>query len=517
MAQFGFELYTLLQSTHDGHFVFIPDSVGEIFNFGRPVALVSGSEDGTSLPVPYVFTDVLAESLGNATFKASPITKINGVDAAEYLLEWSQYGSLQDRDALYNNVFYQLAVVSLGPVSGHMGTFTGGGRGRWIYPGPTTKLEFKNGTVVDYTNFAKILTNFTGINSGADLYRLKFTTTPGAEPKSVTAAEPVNIPAPGYPPPVIAESQNLIRGYYLNEPGYEDVAVLAVPSFVSDDDSEIPFQDVGTQFLAEARAAGKTKLVIDLSANGGGTILQGYDLFVKLFPSLEPYAAADRFPAFESTDLLGQIFSKLSATVPRTLDQTNETVAALNSDVVSTPFNYRTDMTTDGKPFRSWHAKYGPDASYGGDRWTNLFRWNLSDVLTPLNSGGIYITGYGPNETGTPPQPFAAENVIVMTDGYCASTCTIFSELMRKVAGVKYVAMGGRPIEGNIQAIGGVKGSNDLPWDYIQYLVQAAYSYSSPADRAYFDTTELADYSSTIPFQRQAPSTAININFRDGK
>lgn len=55
----------------------------------------------------------------------------------------------------------------------------------------------------------------------------------------------------------------------------------------------------------------------------------------------------------------------------------------------------------------------------------------MSDVLTPLNSGGIDISGYL-NRSNITTQPFKAENIVVVTDGYCASTCTIFSELMRQ-------------------------------------------------------------------------------------
>lgn len=57
-------------------------------------------------------------------------------------------------------------------------------------------------------------------------------------------------------------------------------------------------------------------------------------------------------------------------------------------------------------------------------------------------------------------QPFKAEDIVIVYDGYCASTCTIFSELMRQQAGVKTIALGGRPNKDIIQAVGGVKGTN---------------------------------------------------------
>jgi hypothetical protein len=112
--------------------VYVPDVVGTVFNWARPVPLVSVSADGKALPKPYVYADILAESYGNSTFTPSAITKINGQEAAEFLENWSQRGSLQDRDALYNNVFYELATVSLGPTGSGIGTFAGSGRGKWV-------------------------------------------------------------------------------------------------------------------------------------------------------------------------------------------------------------------------------------------------------------------------------------------------------------------------------------------------------------------------------------------------
>lgn len=90
------------------------------------------SADGKELPKPYVYADVLAESIGDVSYKPSAVTKINGEDANDFLEDWSQRGSLQDRDALYNNVFYELATVSLGPTGSGIGTFAGSGRGKWV-------------------------------------------------------------------------------------------------------------------------------------------------------------------------------------------------------------------------------------------------------------------------------------------------------------------------------------------------------------------------------------------------
>lgn len=247
------------QFAHDGHFVYYPDSVAGIFSWGRTTPLVSVSIDGVSVPEVYVYADVLAASFGNASFTPSPLTQIDGQNSTEFLLNWSQYGSLQDRDALWNNLFYTLAQVALGASGTGTGTFSGGGRGNKIYPGPTTTLTFANGTTVTNTNFARVLVPFNGTSSGEDIYR-NFFAVPGGEPQnayelaqstsassamptsmnmtstSTTAAatsSTTSIPAPGYPSPLVRQASNQNSGYFLEGEGYDDVAVLVSTSLTS--------------------------------------------------------------------------------------------------------------------------------------------------------------------------------------------------------------------------------------------------------------------------------------------
>ncbi|KAE9975034.1 hypothetical protein EG328_003510 [Venturia inaequalis] len=509
---FGFALYTLLQSTHDGHLSYVPDTVGRVFQWGRPVPLVSVSEDGEKLPAIFVYADILAASQ-NESFKPSPLTKINGQDAITFMQNWIEIGSLQDRDALWNNAFYNLASISLGSSGTGTGTFSGGGRGRWVYPGAKTELNFANGSTASYTNYARVLRPLKGIVTGEDLAKIYFNyanatatfnlrTPPAPTPTATTPAQ-TPIPAPGYPTPIFREPKNAIGGYYLDNVAYADVAVLSVPSF----DGYAEFQQVGQNFLAKAVADGKKKLVIDVAANGGGIILQGYDLFKQLFPLIDPYAAGDRFRAHESFDLIGQFVSNISGYYPRSLDIEDETIL----DLVASTSNYRSDLDpTTNAHFLSWPDKYGPE-THQGDTFTKLLRWWLSDPLTSWNSGETEVTGYG---IPAGPQPFDASNIVIVYDGYCASTCTIFSELMRKLAGVQTIAMGGRPNDNIIQAVGGTKGTNNYPWNYIFSLVKSVYNYSTPAQQTTYDGTVLATYNSVLPFARAVGSP--NVNARDG-
>ncbi|PVH98463.1 peptidase S41 family protein-like protein [Periconia macrospinosa] len=515
---FGWALYTLIQSAHDGHFTYVPDTVSSFFTWGRRVPLVSVSEDGEKLPAIFAFQDVLGLQFKNISYTPSPVTQIDGVSATEFLENWSQFGSLQDRDALYNNVFYELAQVSLGSDGSGTGTFTGGGRGRFAYPGATTTLTFANGTSYTMENYANVWQTFRGIQTGEDLASKFLTyTASAASAASVASTKTIHTAAgddnpqtpemPGYPVPVVAGPAGIINGYYIEGSGHEDVAVLQINNFVNSDYYEEPFQQTSQQFFAKALADGKTKLIIDVQANGGGTILQGYDLFKQLFPSLDPYGA-NRWRYTEGADLIGQAYSAYIADAPRR-ESGNYT---LTSAQVSS-FDYHTDMTVDGKPFSSWEEKVGPH-EVNGDEYTTLARWNLSDPLIHY-FGGINITGYGPLSNVTGPAKFKPESIVLLTDGYCASTCSIFSEFMTKQGGVKTIALGGRSNRNKVQAVGGVKGVNSLSWSYIQAAAENARDLAPPSLKEKINSSVLAtEYTKNLVFNRAA--TSPNLNVRDG-
>jgi hypothetical protein len=292
------------------------------------------------------------------------------------------------------------------------------------------------------------------------------------------------------------------------------VAVLSVPSFVGLLGADASFQETATNFIAAAVAAGKTKLVIDVSANGGGSIFQGYSLFKNLFPSLDPYGAT-RFRAHEAFNIMGETVSAAAGPKYPWDNLTAVVLGVANSTVLddfySTPFDYRADLDINGKDFTSWAEKYGPH-EYNGDLFTSIIRWNLSDPVD-ADAAGIIVDGYQ-NRTNIPPsQPFAAEDIVIVYDGYCASTCTIFSEFMTAQAGIKTVAIGGRPQHGIMQAVGGAKGRNDYTWTTIYILANDTFTLGTPAQRTKWAGTELGQYS-TLPFRRGLPGAAVNV--RDG-
>ncbi|KAK4497275.1 hypothetical protein PRZ48_011725 [Zasmidium cellare] len=520
--QFGFDLYEAFQKTHDGHFVLYPDSVAEVFTWSRRTPLVSVSVDGVSIPEVYVYQDILDRVAGNASYTPSPLTLINERNSTEFLLEWAQNGNLHDPDALWNDMFYQLQATSIGAPGNGIGTFSGGGRGRFIYPGANTTLTFANGSSSTYENFARVLPSFENITSGADLYKELFTppsrkaakklaTSSTTKSSSTTTSTPTTTtPAPGSPTPIIRQEANLNSGYFLDGEEYDDVAVLSVASFVGSETDGISFQAVNTHFLERAIAENKTKLIIDLSANGGGNLLQAYDLFIQLFPHTKPYVGG-RYRVHEAFDLIGREISYLSGLVNRSLDL-NDTIRGY----VSSPLNYRSDIDSNGHNFQSWEEKVGPQLLGPQlDTFTPIYQLNLSDALGPDRAGGINVTGFG-NRTNISERKFRPENIVMVTDGVCASTCAIFSEFMRQQAGVKTISLGGRPNRDITQAVGGVKGTIIMKFSNVLGIARVPLKYQYIHSAEFYNNTALGDYNDLFSHRTKAAAVNGGDGFRQG-
>jgi len=416
---FQAELYATFNRVHDGHFRFFPDLLSKALIFSRPVSLVSVSKDGVATPKIYEKNDIIAyNAAGNRTLP-SELTKINDEDVVTFLENWAQLGPLQDPDAQYNNVFYEMAFDAQ-QYEAYAGYFGGSGRFGLIYPGPETTLEFANGTKRVFENQASVIGNFSRIVDGTSFY-FRFCTGPHLQRTNSNITYPFPQPPPlppvglsppfGYPNPVIVSGDTQVSGYYLNDESngtYSDVAVLSMLSFAPN--FPIEFQSVVQTFIQKARENGKTKLVIDLSGNGGGTILVGYDTFRQLFPSITQDGFT-RFREHEAFNILSEQLSLYSTKFDSSTADAEHVFAYLS------PPNYHYDLNETNKPFISHADKFAP-RRFNDDEFTANMRWNLNDPLTTTNSTwgvGMDITGYGYRQNFT--QPFDALDIIMVYDG----------------------------------------------------------------------------------------------------
>ena len=212
---------------------------------------------------------------------------------------------------------------------------------------------------------------------------------------SLHSAPPYRLPSSGsarYPKPVLRHPHDLIRGYYLSETGFHDVAVLQVPLFERSVENS-DFLQTAVDFVRGAATDGKSKMVIDLSGNNGGDITQGFNLFRLFYPD-QPLYSATRFRATELIDLVGQVLSQ-------DFD--------LNGlDTRDSPLVFQDAVTPDQQgSFASWKDLYGPHEILGANMSSLYAIYNLSATSTEDDP----IRGYGGKHT---PQVFKTENIVVV-------------------------------------------------------------------------------------------------------
>ena len=310
-------------------------------------------------------------------------------------------------------------------------------------------FKFSNGTTVAVKTQVITKMHLNNITDGETLHDsieapdASITTADSSQTASVVPSSATSEPTvEGYPYPVVKNSAGNIAGYFLNNTGYQDTAVLVVTAFISDvsgdDGSSIEeFKKVAVDFIQKSRSLNKTKLIIDVQGNGGGAIYSGYDLFYQLFPNTSStIVQRDRLTSY----LLWM-----------TRYGTNQTITS--------------NLDPKGQRFPDNNAYLGPQ-TIAGDNYTNAYIANFSDPQ-------VALLWTGPVQPRPSEPPFLPDNIIILTDGQCASTCATFTGLATRRAGVKTIAFGGRPLHLPMQAIGGTKGPIRISGKDIQAQVVA--------------------------------------------
>jgi hypothetical protein len=250
----------------------------------------------------------------------------------------------------------------------------------------------------------------------------------------------------GYPTPYVKHSLNTVAGYFLDDPAYSDTAVLTILSFlpvgfdlanlVDLDIVEFVYEarEVIVSFFAAAKESGRDKLIIDLSANGGGSVLLAREIYRLLFPDGK-FTLYDRYPTNDA--IQAAVHADYPSFVGEMID-------------LSWPVGPHKVDLVDSENF------LGPYTA-AGQNVTAPFTFNAT---VPYDEG-IYLNGFEPDSRDTPiPEAvFAPENMLIITDGTCASACAIVAGLLTRNHGVRTLAFGGRATHLPMQAIGGVKGT----------------------------------------------------------
>jgi hypothetical protein len=382
----------------------------------------------------------------------------------------------------------------------------------WFYPGEGFEVTFANSSTRLFNNFALLPAAYreawARVTDGNDFYAMFVDPSTAVIVETPTKRkrdlERRTLPT-SYPQPEIEHpSEDIPLGGFFLDGDVGDIAVLTMNTFsTSTTQDGINFQRLVEEFLNYAVAQGKTKLIVDVSSNGGGSLLLGYDVFKQLFPSIEPDIGS-RVRMNAGVEIMGEQFGRIDyqAAASGVLNGSGVTGA----DIYTSNIHWSGNVAADGKtPFTSWDDMNGP-VQINGSPYSELLRYNFAD---PNLWEGWEISGYG-SRTGLK-QYFKPEDIVVVHDGYCASTCAIFSDLMRRQGGVRSYALGGRPQTGPMQPVGGTKGSLLMSWELM-----AAYI-DSILTSGFAETKEqLVSWANTLPQAWPIMFTNFpSVNFRN--
>ncbi|EPS41573.1 hypothetical protein H072_4525 [Dactylellina haptotyla CBS 200.50] len=480
---FELKLRNIIASANDGHLTATMGGLLAI-QFDSPFNIVSVSKDGVRMPE--IFQGIINQK-GELEATGSAIIGIDGLNVTEYLNKIAFGTGLQSPDARFNG---------LSPSKGRTGQVQGDGffRHRRRYPGKDGfSVRFANGTTQDYQFTASIAGNFANVTDANSFYdvfvkggqMLASAPNPrcgkdgvlsrvGRIGKKVNAWRehtPISPPQVGLKPEM-TDKGGIFAGYFLKS----DTAVIKLTAFAPECWSDVP-ETIGMiqKFLNLCRQRKATKLILDITNNGGGYIMMGYDLFMQLFPDTLPYSG-QRNRECAAGLIEARAFADLSFDRLATIANSNDTEkSALAFAATWSNWAYSVNLNDDYKPFKNVEELIGP-VRINKDRYSSLWRFNATEPIF-----GLGVEDYNAQPSLT--QPFAAENIILLTDGQCSSTCSTFSEFMQTQKKVKSVAIGGIPTPGRgMPLVGGVRGSEILSYQNLLDSANAVEEFSPTQD-----------------------------------
>jgi hypothetical protein len=279
----------------------------------------------------------------------------------------------------------------------------------------------------------------------------------------------------------------IVTGYV-----FEDIStgILSLPTFDVVPQTIANYTQAIVDFGINATSRSVTNVIIDLQRNTGGATLLAYTIFKLFFPDLLPFGGSRR-RSFDMANTMGSSISNLY----EFLDESDPEQLVYKQEIAANEWVITNRLNADtGKNFTSWNEYQGP-LNTNGDFFSLTEQYDLANVVFDQAAfDQWYPTMYLPNKTAWPvtERAWQPEQIVLLTDGLCSSTCALFVEMMTR-AGVRTVTAGGRPTTGPMQAAAGNRGAslygaNDLDDDIlfarsIDEFVDTNVNVSLPEDR----------------------------------
>ncbi|TFK31946.1 hypothetical protein BDQ12DRAFT_693246 [Crucibulum laeve] len=249
----------------------------------------------------------------------------------------------------------------------------------------------------------------------------------------------LGLPQPFLPTtPSVNGSTGVIKSFVLPD---KKTGVMFVGSFEGDFEA---FQSDTVAAISAFKSAGVSQLILDLTNNGGG--------FVCLGQFLHQFLAGSKFgyPGFVSSNHANPLAQKIVASdIALGLDQTKafyapDNWAFLNDTEMPTTFNYM-------KPPMPFVVNGKQDPS--SQRFHDTCQLSFTQPI-PENP------------------PFDLSKVAIVSNGNCASTCSMFSTLMNERHHTKIAVFGGKP--GEQMEFKGMSGNQVLEWADLDTEIKTA-------------------------------------------
>ena len=226
--------------------------------------------------------------------------------------------------------------------------------------------------------------------------------------KEVTQTPVSSFGAPFPTNPVVVQKDlgvsGVVTGYHFES---ESLAVLSLPKFSGNNDETASqgvswlyeFTQAVEAFINRSTQAGMKNVVIDVTDNGGGSIVLAYDTFKRVsrnamfakccyadkpqfFPDTTPFAGWN-LRATAQISAIGTSYT--SALSNDTIKSALAEVGLLNRTLkLSNAFNVAGDESDSGTIYRTWSEAAGPD-NRNGDNFTNTVRRSFSEIEVHAN------------------------------------------------------------------------------------------------------------------------------------
>ncbi|KAH8823646.1 hypothetical protein DL96DRAFT_1468622 [Flagelloscypha sp. PMI_526] len=236
-------------------------------------------------------------------------------------------------------------------------------------------------------------------------------------------------------------SGDQLWGYIL--PG-SSTGVLFIGGFDSIDFYD--FQRQLARMILDFQDAGVTHLIIDLTDNPGGAVCLGQFVYKYLMGS----NYVDN-PGFEST--------MRASPIARKIVDADISFGLTSTWLFYTPDNYaflnntRMNKTVDYMEPVVYEEINGKHVPVTPRYYDTCSRWYIQEFPTE--------------------PPFPLENIVIVGNGWCGSTCAMFATAMAEKAGTPIVTFGGKP-GGAPMEYKGCAGNQVLDWYYLSTEIKSA-------------------------------------------